>query len=222
MNNAKVLHVYSGGLDSTVLLYQLLEADNNDVECINFHYGSNHNISERRSAERICRGLGIELMQISLDFIPKYFKSSLLSGSDAIPEGAYDGENMRSTVVPFRNAIMLSIATGVAESKDMDVISIAAHAGDHYIYPDCRPAFLDSMQDAIREGTQKGIQLHAPFYNIDKAEIIRIGSTLGVPLGNTYSCYKGGLYHCGKCGACDERKASFAKAGVTDSTMYRE
>lgn len=217
----KILHVYSGGLDSTVLLTKLLK-EKNEVQCLNFYYGSNHNEMERNAARAITEKFDVQLDEINLDFIQDYFKSSLLSGAKAIPEGHYQAENMRSTVVPFRNGIMLSIATGFAESVDMEAISIASHAGDHYIYPDCRPQFNMAMEDAIREGTEKRIQLLTPFYDFTKTGIVKLGEKLKAPMFLSYSCYRGAIEHCGTCGACNERKEAFKEAGVKDKTIYKE
>ena len=217
----KILHVYSGGLDSTVLLAKLLK-EKNKVQGINFYYGSNHNLQERAAARRVTKVLGVKLTEINLDFIKEYFQSALLAGADAIPEGHYQAENMKSTVVPFRNGIMLSIAAGFAESQGLEAVSMAAHAGDHYIYPDCRPQFLDPMEDAIREGTEKRIQLMAPFYNRTKTGIVKLGNEIGAPMELSYSCYRGGQLHCGTCGACNERKEAFKDAGVKDPTRYEK
>jgi 7-cyano-7-deazaguanine synthase len=219
----KVLHVYSGGLDSTVLLAKLLH-EKHEVQCLNFYYGSNHNLHERFAARSISASSGITLKEISLDFIKNSFKSSLLSGADAIPSGHYQAENMRSTVVSFRNGIMLSIAAGFAESLGMEAISIASHAGDHYIYPDCRPQFNTAMEDAIREGTEKRIKLLTPFYDVTKTGIVTLGAKLKAnkAMALSYSCYRGGEKHCGTCGACNERKEAFKEAGVKDETIYQE
>jgi 7-cyano-7-deazaguanine synthase len=214
----KILHVYSGGLDSTVLLYKLI-SEKNEVSTIGFTYGGKHNRKESESALKICRRLWVERTTIHLNFMAG-FDSALTNTNEEIPTGHYQAENMRRTVVPFRNGIMLSISAGVAESKGYDAITIGAHAGDHYIYPDCRPQFLDPMEDAIREGTEKRIRLIAPFYNMDKTEIIRLGVDLNVPFEDTWTCYNGGDLHCGVCGSCDERKKSFIAAGVADPTRY--
>jgi 7-cyano-7-deazaguanine synthase len=217
----KVLHVYSGGLDSTVLLAQLLK-EKNEVRCLNFYYGSNHNEMERNAAQAITKKYNVQLDEINLDFIKEHFKSSLLSGAKAIPEGHYQAENMRSTVVPFRNGIMLSIAVGFAESIGMEAVSIASHAGDHYIYPDCRPQFNTAMEDAVREGTEKRIKLLTPFFMSTKTDIAKLGAKLKAPMFLSYSCYRGGQEHCGTCGACNERKEAFKEAGIVDETGYTD
>ena len=152
----------------------------------------------------------------------QYFKSSLLEGADAIPEGNYDDDNMRSTVVPFRNGIMLSVAAGLAETYGLKTILIANHGGDHAIYPDCRPGFVDAMGRAVAEGTYDGIRLSAPYTNITKAQIVERGARLGVDYSDTYSCYRGGEHHCGTCGTCRERAEAFLLAGVPDPTVYEK
>ena len=151
-----------------------------------------------------------------------YFKSSLLDGANAIPEGNYDESNMKSTVVPFRNGIMLALAAGIAESNGLKKVLIANHAGDHAIYPDCRPEFIKAMTAATEAGTYAGVSVVAPYTNITKAEIVRRGVQLGVDYSHTWSCYKGGEKHCGKCGTCRERKEAFMLAGVPDPTEYAE
>ena len=151
-----------------------------------------------------------------------FFHSSLLEGANAIPEGDYREESMKSTVVPFRNGIMLSIAAGIAESNGLKNILIANHFGDHAIYPDCRRTFIEAMCCAVQEGTYEGITILAPYTNITKDEIARHGAALGVDYSRTYSCYKGGEKHCGKCGTCVERKEAFQLAGIEDPTIYEE
>jgi len=209
--------ILSGGMDSVTLLHYRKERI---ALAVSFDYGSNHNAREIECAEEQCRILGIEHIVIPLSFIGEYFKSSLLTGADDIPEGHYADDNMKSTVVPFRNGIMLSVACGLAESRGLHYVMMANHGGDHDIYPDCRPCFVKAMSEAMKEGTYEGITIEADFTDITKADIARIGASLGVDYSKTYSCYKGGEKHCGKCGTCVERREAFEKAGLDDPTIY--
>ena len=140
--------------------------------------------------------------------------------ADDIPEGNYDDENMKSTVVPFRNGIMLAIAAGIAESNGLKRVMIANHAGDHTIYPDCRPGFVDAMSEAMSAGTYENIKVYAPYTYLTKKEIAEHGKALGLDYAETYSCYKGGEKHCGKCGTCRERRQALLEAGIEDHTEY--
>lgn len=209
--------ILSGGMDSVTLLYH---KKNEIALAVTFDYGSNHNKREAECAKYHCKQLGIEHIIIPLDFMHQYFKSSLLDGADAIPEGHYADENMKSTVVPFRNGIMLSIACGIAESRGLKFVLIANHAGDHSIYPDCRATFISSMSEAMAYGTYQNVKVSAPYTNISKSEIAVIGKGLGIDYTKTYSCYKGGEKHCGKCGTCVERKEAMRDAGIIDKTDY--
>ena len=209
--------VLSGGLDSTTLLY---EYQSRIALAVSFDYGSNHNQRELAFAALHCKRLGIKHLIIPLEFIHQYFHSSLLSGADAVPEGNYDDENMRSTVVPFRNGIMLAVAAGLAEDNGLQQIMMANHAGDHAIYPDCRPSFVQAMDHAVQAGTYNGVRLFTPYTNLTKADIARRGKTLGIDYSETWSCYKGGEHHCGKCGTCTERIEALREAGVEDKTVY--
>ncbi|MCF0166308.1 MAG: 7-cyano-7-deazaguanine synthase QueC [Bacteroidales bacterium] len=211
------LIVLSGGMDSVTLLHSQRDRI---ALALTFDYGSNHNAREIACARENCLALGIEHIVIGLDFFAQYFKSSLLEGADAIPEGGYDDSNMKSTVVPFRNGIMLSIACGIAESRGLKQVMLASHSGDHSIYPDCRPGFVEAMDRAMKEGTYEGIGIFAPFTKLGKADIARIGAESGVDFSRTYSCYKGGEKHCGKCGTCRERQEAFKAAGIEDPTLY--
>ena len=150
----------------------------------------------------------------------RYFKSSLLEGADAIPEGHYAEDNMKSTVVPFRNGIMLAIAAGMAESLGLKNVLIANHGGDHTIYPDCRPEFITAMSEATKAGTYPGIEVLAPYTDLTKGDIALRGKELGIDYSHTWSCYKGGLLHCGKCGTCVERKEAMLYAKIEDKTKY--
>lgn len=203
--------VLSGGMDSTTLMH---ERKDQIALAVTFDYGSRHNAREIECARKNCEILGIEHIVIPLEFMGKYFKSSLLIGGEEIPEGHYADENMKSTVVPFRNGIMLSIAAGLAESRGLKKVMLANHGGDHAIYPDCRPGFVDSMSEAIKQGTYDGITIDAPYTNITKSDIARIGKKIGVDYNLTYSCYKGGEKHCGKCGTCVERMEALRDAGI--------
>ncbi len=211
------LLVLSGGIDSVTMLHEYAPQI---ALAVTFDYGSNHNAREAECARWQCERLGIPWVCIPLKFMGEYFESSLLSGADAIPEGHYEAENMRSTVVPFRNGIMLSVAAGLAESRGLSAVMLANHAGDHAIYPDCRPQFVEAMDRAIASGTYDGIRLLAPYTTLTKAEIVARGARLGVDYSHTYSCYKGGAGHCGRCGTCVERREAFALAAVPDPTTY--
>ena len=199
----KAVLVYSGGLDSTTLLYEYKDSI---ALAVSFDYGSKHNKRELEYAALNCKRLGIRHLVIPLEFMGKYFKSDLLIGGGDIPEGSYADENMKSTVVPFRNGIMLSISAGLAESYELDAIMLANHSGDHAIYPDCRPEFIEGMAAAVEAGTYNGVKVVSPYCNMTKREIALRGRELGVDYSLTYSCYKGGEKHCGKCGTCVERK----------------
>ena len=211
--------VLSGGMDSVTMLHEYAS----EIElAVNFSYGSNHNARELECARYHCAQLGIELVEIDLEFIARYFHSSLLEGPDAVPEGDYDFDNMKSTVVPFRNGIMLAAAAGLAESHGLRQVMIANHAGDHALYPDCRKGFIDAMSKAIQEGTYDGITVKAPYTLLSKADIALRGKRLGIDYSTTYSCYRGGEKHCGRCGTCLERRQALRDAGITDTTEYEE
>ena len=211
--------ILSGGMDSVTLLYDYQERI---ALAVTFDYGSNHNAREIPFARLHCERLGIEHLVIPLAFMGQYFKSSLLSGADAIPEGHYADDNMKSTVVPFRNGIMLSVAVGLAESRDLKYVMMANHGGDHTIYPDCTPAFVEAFNQTAQAGTFIGVQLLSPYTNITKAEIAARGKALGIDYAETWSCYKGGKRHCGRCGTCVERREALAEAGIDDPTEYEE
>lgn len=209
--------IVSGGMDSITMLYEYRDRI---AIGLSFDYGSNHNAREIPFARLHCGRLGIRHIVIDLDFMHRYFKSSLLSGADAIPEGHYADDNMKSTVVPFRNGIMLAIATGIAESNGLTRVMMANHGGDHTIYPDCRPEFVSAFDAAAASGTYEGVRIVAPYTGITKADIARRGLALGIDYAETWSCYKGGERHCGRCGTCVERREALAEAGAEDLTEY--
>ena len=209
--------ILSGGMDSVTLLYDKKERI---ALAVTFDYGANHNAREIPFAQLHCKRLGIRHTIIPLAFMGQYFESSLLSGADAIPEGNYDDVNMRSTVVPFRNGIMLSVAVGLAESYGLKYVMMANHGGDHTIYPDCRPEFVKAFSEAARTGTYPGITLLCPYTNLTKGQIAAIGLRLGIDYSETWSCYKGMEHHCGRCGTCVERREALSEAGITDTTVY--
>lgn len=217
----KVCVLLSGGMDSVAAFYEVL-GTHEVVSCLSFDYGAKHNCREIPFAQLHARRNHIEHQVISLDFMDRLFKSNLLVSGGSIPDGHYAEETMKQTVVPFRNGIMLSIAAGYAESIGAEGLVIAAHSGDHAIYPDCRESFMQAMASAIGEGTYEKIQLLRPFIAMDKTKIALRGTELGVDFSETWSCYKGGEIHCGVCGTCVERREAFLLAGLPDPTRYEQ
>lgn len=215
----KVCVLLSGGMDSVVAFHEARQT-HDVVACLSFDYGSKHNSCEIPFARLHAEREGIPHHVIDLDFMNRLFKSDLLKSGGEIPEGHYAEQNMKQTVVPFRNGIMLAIAAGFAESAEADGLVIAAHSGDHAIYPDCREGFMSAMGEAIQQGTYARIELLRPFISMDKAGIARRGVELGIDFAETWSCYKGGETHCGVCGTCVERREAFILAGLPDPTAY--
>jgi 7-cyano-7-deazaguanine synthase len=215
----KVVVLLSGGMDSVTALHDAA-ADHEVAAALSFDYGAKHNARELPFAKWHADRLDVPHLVIPLSFIGAHFASDLLASGGAIPKGHYEEETMKKTVVPFRNGIMLSVAAGFAESRGARGLVIAAHSGDHAIYPDCREEFMRSMADAIRLGTYAEIEVLRPFIATDKAGIARRGSELGVDFSRTWSCYEGGEIHCGECGTCVERREAFLLAGIPDPTSY--
>ena len=215
------LVVLSGGMDSTVLLTDSVSRYTK-VAAVSFDYGSKHNDRELPLAKATCEKLGVDHKIISLPFINELFSSTLLSSGAEIPAGAYDEPTMKSTVVPFRNGIMLSIAAGYAESIGAAKVLLGSHAGDHFIYPDCRPDFNRAFAEAVRLGTDDKVAIEFPYAKLDKRDIGDRGRELEIDFNTTWTCYKGEKIHCGICGACNERKYALRNDEGLDPTMYQE
>ena len=211
--------VLSGGMDSAVLLADALDK-NKTVTAISFDYGSRHNARELPMAAAMCETLKTDHRIVSLPFINELFSSSLLQSGDEIPDGHYDELSMKSTVVPFRNGILMSIAVGYAESIEAGEVLLGSHAGDHFIYPDCRPEFNTAFSQAAALGTDQQVRVRFPFAAMDKRDIGDLGRKLGVDFKQTWTCYKGRKIHCGTCGACQERKYALRKEEGLDPTDY--
>ncbi len=219
MKQSKTVLIYSGGIDSTVLLYDLLNSGH-DVQALSVNYGQRHS-KELDCAKSLCKQLNVEHHVADLTALnPLLSGSSLTSPHVQVPEGHYEDESMKATVVPNRNMILLSIATGWAMSTGASSVSYAAHSGDRAIYPDCREEFADAMNSVMEIAGWDKVSLNRPFSSLTKADIVKLGDELGVPFEQTWSCYKGGQVHCGVCGTCVERREAFQLAGVTDSTIY--
>jgi 7-cyano-7-deazaguanine synthase len=217
--------IISGGMDSTVLAY-LLRHHGVALTLLSFDYGQRHR-TELDFARRTATRLGVEHHVVDLTgILPLLAGSALTDTAVAVPDGHYTDASMRATVVPNRNAIMLDIAVARAISVGADAVAFGAHAGDHPIYPDCRPAFLDAyecMTLVANDGfAAPGFRVLAPFMVLSKADIATLGAQLGVPFVDTWSCYKGGPVHCGTCGTCVERREAFTLAGVPDPTPYAD
>ena len=216
----KVLILLSGGLDSVTALYHA-RTQHEVIGAVSFDYGSKHNEREIAMAAYHCKQFGISHVIIPLTFMNDYFRSDLLQSGGSIPDGHYAAATMKQTVVPFRNGIMLSVATGLAESRGAEGLVIAAHTGDHFIYADCREEFLEPMARAMIEGSDARIKLLRPFVHMTKGNIAKRGIELGIDYSKTWSCYKGGDLHCGTCGTCVERREAFMQAGTNDPTRYQ-
>ncbi|ACM37674.1 MULTISPECIES: 7-cyano-7-deazaguanine synthase QueC [Rhizobium/Agrobacterium group] len=218
----KILVVCSGGLDS-VSLADKMAAEHELIGLISFDYGQRHK-KELDFAALAAKRLGVPHQIIDMTNIGASLTGSALTDDLDVPDGHYAEETMKITVVPNRNAIMLAIAFGVAAAKKADAVALAVHGGDHFIYPDCRPGFIDAfqiMQAHALEG-YADVKLLAPFVTVSKADIVTEGAKYGTPFDQTWSCYKGGARHCGRCGTCVERREAFHLAGVTDPTDYED
>jgi 7-cyano-7-deazaguanine synthase len=218
----KTIVICSGGLDSVTLAYKVA-AENELIGLVSFDYGQRHK-KEINFAQKCADKLGTTHQLIDISHIGAMLSGSALTDDIAVPDGHYAEESMKLTVVPNRNAIMLAIVYGIASAQGADAVATAVHGGDHFIYPDCRPAFIDAfqtMQDHALEGLSN-IKLSTPFVSSSKADIVSAGKKLGVPFEETWSCYKGGEDHCGRCGTCVERIEAFDIADVIDPTVYAD
>jgi 7-cyano-7-deazaguanine synthase len=223
MTERRAVAVVSGGLDSTTMAYSL-QAQGYSLIAISFDYGQRHR-KELAFAEHMAADLDASWTLIDLHAagLTSFLTGSALTDEAvAVPDGHYADESMRITVVPNRNAIMLSIACALAVTRDAGAVAFGAHTGDHFIYPDCRPEFVrafGAMVNVAVEGLAT-IEILAPFLSVTKTDIVKLGAQLQVPFERTWSCYKGGALHCGTCGTCFERREAFALAGVADPTIY--
>lgn len=220
----KAIAIVSGGMDSVTLAH-VLKAEGYVLHLLSFDYGQRH-IKELDCAKRCAEVLGARWSLVDLSTVAPLMAGSALTDAIPVPDGHYAADNMRVTVVPNRNAVMLAIAYAAAVAQGADVVATGVHSGDHFIYPDCRPEFVqafDAMERlATRGHAAPGLRLYAPFVAMTKADIVRRGAALDVNYVATWSCYKGGAFHCGKCGTCVERKEAFKLAGVVDPTIYQE
>ena len=216
----KIICVFSGGLDSTVLLYKLVN-EGYDVTAVSFNYGQRHT-KELEYAAKTCGNLNVKHKLIDISSIVDIFAGSALTDAVDVPAGHYEEESMKVTVVPNRNSIFLNLAMAYGIGKRIYNLSYGAHAGDHEIYPDTRPAFVEAFNKLAKTVDYEPIDVITPFLNIRKEDIVKEGARLGVPFNNTWSCYSGGKIHCGVCGTCTERKEAFQLAGIEDPTEYEE
>lgn len=226
----RVVAIVSGGMDSVTMLKMLVD-EGKEVLVMNFSYGSKHNEMERAALKWICCEMGLNLYTYDLPInttmtLPNgdqqsedLLASNLLKSGDDVPDGHYEEENMKKTVVPFRNGIMLSVAVGFAESHGATAIYYGNHAGDNTNYPDCRPAFVEAMGQASVLGTFEGVEVRSPFVEMTKADIAEMGSEIGAPLDRAWSCYRGGERPCLRCCTCVERIWAFHQAGIKDPQL---
>jgi len=218
----KTVVSFSGGMDSATLLWELTNGGRtNDVLAVSFTYGSKHNEHELRAAWTFAYRLGVRHREIDLSGVMAGFKSDLLKSGGVIPEGHYEAESMERTVVPARNIIFASVLAGIAWSEGAEKVALAVHAGDHAIYPDCRPEFVKDMINALWSGTDGRVSLHAPYLNLTKAQILKRGLGLNVPYELTRTCYKDQPVACGKCGSCQERLEAFVFNNAVDPLEYQ-
>jgi 7-cyano-7-deazaguanine synthase len=215
----KAIISLSGGMDSATVLACALE-NKREVFAISFSYGSKHQAYENSASIQIARHYGVQHRFIDLCTVMTGFKSNLLKTGGNIPEGHYEADNMKLTIVPARNIIFASILAGIAVSEGAEEIWLGVHTGDHAIYPDCRPDFVRTMEEAIQIGTDSHIKLVTPFLYDNKKIILRYGMINKVPYHLTRTCYKAQPTACGKCGSCQERLAAFEQLGVEDPIDY--
>lgn len=216
---SRTVLIHSGGIDSTVLLAHLLH-QGREVQALSVDYGQRHR-REIEAAREICAHYKVAHRVADLRALAPLFGSNALTDDKiAVPEGHYEELSMKATVVPNRNMLLIAVAAAWAMSLKAKSVAYGAHGGDHAIYPDCRPAFADALDQAIRLADWHEVSLERPFVGMDKTAIVKRGAELGVPFALTWSCYVGGAKHCGRCGTCVERKEAFLRSGVVDPTVY--
>ena len=208
----KTVLLLSGGMDSTTLLY-FLRMKNHEVHALSFNYGQRHS-RELEAAKKICEITSTPHQIVDITSITDLISCSSLTGDEPVPKGHYEDETMKKTVVPNRNMILLSLATGYAVNIGAENVAYAAHAGDHAIYPDCRPEFFEKINEVTKISNYQPVEIYAPFLHISKGDIAEIGRDLNVPYEVTWTCYEGGEEPCGECGACVERKEAMEQAGL--------
>jgi len=215
----KAVVVYSGGMDSFTVLHTAIKSGL-EVYAISFNYGQKHS-KELQIAADVCKALNIEHKVVDITAINSLMANSSLTGDADIPEGHYEGDNMKSTVVPNRNMILLSMAIAYAVSLEAGKVYYGAHSGDHHIYPDCRPEFVEAMNAVAHIANYQSVDIVTPFLHVSKGDILKAGLEMGLDYANTWTCYNGREQSCGKCGACHERLEAFAEQGITDPLSYK-
>ena len=223
--------VYSGGMDSFTVLHAALESCE-EVHAINFNYGQRHSV-EIDMARQVCYANNVSFHQVDISAISSIINNSALTGDIDVPKGHYEDESMKQTVVPNRNMMLLSMAAAYAINIGADSIWYGAHSGDHAIYPDCRPQFVEAMQSVLAICDYNAIELIVPFIHDDKTGILKWGSNLGLDYSKTWTCYdpqqsqetmgdddRWTAKACGKCGSCTERLEAFRNLGLTDPLEY--
>ena len=214
----KVVVIYSGGMDSFTVLNRALE-DGKEVYALSFDYGQRH-VKELACASNVCASLKVEHKVIDISAINQLLAGSSLTDDIDIPEGHYEAENMKSTVVPNRNMILLSLAVGYAVSVGAAQVYYGAHSGDHAIYPDCRPEFVQKMNDVCQIANYESVEIFSPYLTVNKSAILADGIRMGLDYSDTWTCYNGREKACGKCGSCQERLEAFADNKVIDPIAY--
>lgn len=214
----KVVVIYSGGMDSFTVLNRAI-ADGYEVYPLSFDYGQRHK-KELDYAARVCTKLGVPHKIVDISAINQLIGGSSLTSEIDVPEGHYAEESMKQTVVPNRNMILLSLAIGYAVSLEANKVYYGAHSGDHAIYPDCRPEFVEKMNDVSLIANYEAVEIYSPYLNVSKIEILTDGLSLGLDYADTWTCYNGREKACGKCGACQERLEAFEKNGIEDPLAY--
>jgi 7-cyano-7-deazaguanine synthase len=214
----KVVVIFSGGMDSFTVLNRALK-DGKEVYALTFDYGQKH-VKEIACASKVCQQLGVAHKVIDISAINQLLAGSSLTDDIDIPEGHYEADNMKSTVVPNRNMILLSLAVGYAVSVKASQVYYGAHSGDHAIYPDCRPEFVMKMNDVCQIANYEAVEIFSPYLNDNKSDILTDGLKMGLSYEDTWTCYNGREKACGKCGACQERLEAFADNNVTDPLPY--
>ena len=214
----KVVVIYSGGMDSFTVLNRAIK-DGKEVYALSFDYGQRH-VKELECASTVCSSLNIKHKVIDISAINQLLAGSSLTDDIEIPEGHYEAENMKSTIVPNRNMILLSLAVGYAVSVGAAQVYYGAHSGDHAIYPDCRPEFVEKMNDVCQIANYESVEIFSPYLKVSKTAILADGLAMNLDYSNTWTCYNGREQACGKCGACQERLEAFRDNGVVDPISY--